>query len=264
MLFTGNQSVQAYPIPDDAKVVSVEIRTTKEHFPCEAQPQENVVSLDNVINDPNVQVTDNNDSSNSNQKTCEKIVANEQTKSAIKKTAWPEDLRHWFVRVIVVGKKYGESKEFTINIELQGSKKVMAVGELDRWSHELPSKLEPLQFVKWSEVVSAYQDFKIAENCQDWSLSVFDSIVKIDQANQKLDSKVKDILMQGTRVLAIGMIAFFISAFVLTLMLEIFDKERSDNIWPYFGLFITLNSTILIPFYIEHYNLLTTTKQSYL
>jgi hypothetical protein len=167
--------------------VSVEIRTTKEHFPCEAQPQENVVSLDNVINDSNGQVADKNDSLNSNQKTCEKIVADEQTKSAIEKTAWPEDLRHWFVRVIVVGEKYGEKKEFIVNIGLQGSKKVMTVGELDRESLGLPNKLEPLQLVKWSEVVSAYQDFKIAENCQDWSLSAFDSIVKIDPANKMLD-----------------------------------------------------------------------------
>ena len=113
-----------YPIPDDAKVVSVEIRTTKDHFPYEAQPQENVVNLENV--------------------TCAKIVVNEQTRFAIEKSAWPEDFRHWFVRVIVVGEKYGEQKEFVINIELQGDKKVMAVGELDRESHGLPKKIEPL------------------------------------------------------------------------------------------------------------------------
>ena len=56
----------------------------------------------------------------------------------------------------------------------------MTIGELDRESLGLSNKLESLQLVKWSEVILAYQDFKIAENCQDWSLSVYDGIVKID------------------------------------------------------------------------------------
>ena len=73
--------------------------------------------------------------------------------------------------------------------------------------------------------------------------------------------------MQVVRLLAIGVINIFIFAFVLEYMLKIFDKKISRDIFnlisyfviPVF-LFIILGLANLIDFFIEHYNLLTTTR----